>query len=232
MPGRRQQLERGSCVISFAFGQIPIQDGQADDEQYSGATKYLSANLQSFTLSRPSLTGNRIKLGSPVNQRVNDMKKNRIKTILIPLVSVSLLGAATASHAYGGGCDYRGGGNGAYGQKSHDMGRPNGGMKVERLAHKLNLTDGQQEQLKVIIEASRTERDALREKMQNNRAALREAMSSDNTASVRSLADQKGDLVADLTVLRANNKSQIASVLTPEQQKDFFEMKDHRPGRR
>lgn len=158
--------------------------------------------------------------------------KNRTKTILIPLLSVSLLGAATASHAYGGGCDNRGGGKGAYGQKFSDMGRPGGGMKVERMARRLNLTDKQQDQVKAIIEASRNEHEALHEKMQNNREALREAMSSDNTASVRSLADQKGDLMADLTVLRAKDRSQIKAVLTPEQQEDFADMKDRRPRRR
>ena len=159
--------------------------------------------------------------------------KKPMKTIIIPLLSVSLLGAATASHAFGGGCDQRGGkGKGAYGQKFDGKGYPDGSMRVERLAQKLDLTDAQQEQIAAIIEASSNTRESLQEKMQNNREALSEAMASDNSASVRSLADQKGDLIAELTVLRASDRSQIKAILTPEQQEEFAERKQRRRGRR
>lgn len=159
------------------------------------------------------------------------MKKS-MKTILVPLVSVSLLGIAASSYAYGGGCDYRGGGKGMYGNKFDRMGGPGEGMRIERLAQRLDLTDEQQAQVKEIKDASWEKHQALREKMQNNREAMREAIESDNTASIRSLADQKGDLIAEMSVLRANDRSKIKAVLTPEQQEEFADMKKRRFGRR
>lgn len=169
-------------------------------------------------------------LGFPLTKRVNNMKK-QFKTILIPLISVSLLGIATASYADRGGCDYRGGAKGAYGQKFDAKGGPDKGMRMERLAQKLGLTDTQKDKVSVIFETSRDEHQALRDSMQNNRKALHQAMGSDNAASVRSLAEQKGDLVTEMTVLRANKRSQIMAVLTPEQQEAFAQMKKHRRGR-
>ncbi len=158
--------------------------------------------------------------------------KNRFKTILIPIVSASLLGIATASYADKGNCEHRDGGKGAQGQKLGFKGHPGSAMRVERMASRLDLTDVQQNQVEAIIEASKDDQEALYKKIQSNREALREAMSSGNTASVRSLADQKGDLVAELTVLRSNDRTQIKAVLTSEQQEDFAEMKNRRPVRR
>ena len=158
--------------------------------------------------------------------------KNRVKTILIPLVSVSLLCAATASYANSGGCDYRGGGKGGYEQKFRTNASPDSGMKVERMARRLDLSDAQQNQIKTIIDASSQKREALQQEMQNNREALQEAMTSDDATTVRALADQKGDLMADLIVLRSSDRSQIKAVLTPVQQKDFSDMKGHRSRRR
>ena len=159
------------------------------------------------------------------------MKKS-MKTILVPLVSISLLGVAAASHAYGGGCDGRGPGKGMYGKQYERMGGPGEGMRIERLAQRLDLTDEQQAQVREIKEASREKHEALREKMQNNREAMREAIQSDNTASIRSLADQKGDLVAEMSVLKANDRAKIRAVLTPEQQQAFADMKKRGRGRR
>ena len=105
-------------------------------------------------------------------------------------------------------------------------------MKVERMARRLDLSDAQQNQIKTIIDASSQKREALHQEMQNTRDALQEAMTSDDAKTVRALADQKGDLMADLIVLRSSDRSQIKAVLTPEQQKDFSYMKGHRSRRR
>lgn len=166
-----------------------------------------------------------------LSKRVNIMK-NRVKTILIPLVSVSLLCVATASHANSGGCDYRSGSKGGYDQKFRANGSPDSGMKVERMARRLDLSDAQQNLIKEIIVASSQKREALHQEMHNNRDALQEAMTSDDAKTVRALADQKGDLMADLIVLRSSDRSQIKAVLTPEQQKDFSDMKGHKSRRR
>ena len=157
------------------------------------------------------------------------MKKS-VKIILVPLVSLSLLGAARASYAQGGGCDYRGG-KAPYGKKFDRMGGPGEGMRIERLAQRLDLSAEQQAQVKKIKDASWDKHQALREKMQNNREAMHEAIESGNTASIRSLADQKGDLIAEMSVLRASDRSKIREVLTPEQQQAFADMKKRRKPR-
>lgn len=153
--------------------------------------------------------------------------KNQMKTILLPLVTVSLLGVASASYADRGGCDYRAGGKPANGQKFAGKAGFDDGMKVERMARKLDLNENQQSQIQAIMDASKEDRQALRATMQNNREALKEAMGSDNTAIIRSLADQKGDLMAEKIVMRANTRSQIKAVLTPKQQEEFASIKRH-----
>ena len=101
------------------------------------------------------------------------MKKS-MKTILVPLVSVSLLGMAGASYADRGGCEYRGGGKAPYGKKFDHMGGPGKGMRIGRLAQRLDLSAEQQAQVKKIKDASWDKHQALREKMQNNREAMRD----------------------------------------------------------
>ena len=114
--------------------------------------------------------------------------KNRVKNILIPLLSVSLLCVAIASHANSGGCDYRGGGKGGYDQKFRANGSPDDGMKLERMARELDLSDAQQNQVKEIMDASSQKREALHQEIQNTRDALQEAMTSDDANTVRKLA--------------------------------------------
>ena len=100
------------------------------------------------------------------------------------------------------------------------------------MARELDLSDVQQNQIKEIMYASSQKREALHQEIQNTRDALQEAMTSDDAKTVRKLADQKGDLMADLIVLRSSDRSQIKAILTPEQKKEFSDMKGHKSRRR
>ncbi len=155
------------------------------------------------------------------------------KTVGLSLITASMLAmAASSAVADGRGCGKGPGfGKGAgFGQQSG----ANQGNKLERLASRLDLNDAQKTQVETILGTSKAERDATRTQLQENREALREATHNQpyNASLVRSLADQQGDLKANMIVLRANDHSQISGVLTEAQREKFNQQRQHRKHRR
>ena len=152
------------------------------------------------------------------------MKKS-FKTLLATALVVSSLGIAgqVAAMPYGGGPDgcMRGG------QK---MGPGGKGFNVERMTRKLNLTDEQSTQVQAIVDGYSEQMTDLRTKMQENRETLREfaRQTPFDEAEVRKLADEQGDLKADMIVLRAQQRSEINAILTDEQREQMQSMRGKR----
>lgn len=166
------------------------------------------------------------------------MMKKLNKTVWVPVLTASLLGLAVSNvYAGGQGCNamgskHSGQGMGQNAKNFNGRGdRMDSGMKADRLARKLDLEDGQQTQVAAIIDESQIAREALRDKMRGTTEALNAAMLANNQAQVRTLADQKGDLMADMIVMRAKKRSQINDILTPAQQEQFAQMKGGRMNR-
>jgi len=106
---------------------------------------------------------------------------------------------------------------------------PHGGgmQKMERMADELNLTDQQRQQFKQIHRDNRGAGMAIHDAMQDNRDVMRklDPGAKNYSKQVAKLADEKADLVKQMTIHRAEVRAQIHAILTPEQQKKASELK-------
>lgn len=102
---------------------------------------------------------------------------------------------------------------------------------IERMTRTLELTEAQQASIKKMQAAEQEKIAALHEKKQENRQQLRQAegVKPFDENAVRSLAEERGAIEAELTVARARMHSQIAALLTPEQQELAGKLR-HEPG--
>jgi protein CpxP len=90
---------------------------------------------------------------------------------------------------------------------------------LDRMARDLNLTDAQKAQIKTILDAERAAMEASRPKFEDLRKQIEAATANGqfDEATVRGLANQQAQLMADQMVEHERAKSQIYNVLTPDQ---------------
>ncbi len=141
-----------------------------------------------------------------------------VKTVLIAATLIGSV-AATAAHA-GRGCD----------KEHHGHRGSDSEHRINRLADRLELSAEQRDQVRAIADKSRPALRAVHDKMQENRKSMRALMQQEkvNDSDIRKLADARGKLVAEMTVLRARMKSDIHAVLTPEQRDKLKQHSEHR----
>ncbi len=159
------------------------------------------------------------------------MKKSS-KALLASVLIVSSfgLGSTVSAKEHGDRPDCERGG--------HHMGESdkhgNKGFNVDRLARKLDLGDDQRTQIEAVVEASKQQISAQRDKMQANREQLRSLTMQRplDVAAVRTFADAQGDLNADMIVLRAQQRAKINTILTDEQRAELEDMSRKERGRR
>lgn len=146
---------------------------------------------------------------------------------------LSSLGLAVPAYSMPAGEGYKKCMHGEY-KREHGGMHGKRGFDVDRLAEKLNLSDDQRSQMKVIIEESKPQISALREKMRENRKQLRELSQKTpfNETDVRKLAEAQGDVKAEMIVLRMQQRSQIQALLTEEQRVQMKEMREKKHWRR
>lgn len=151
------------------------------------------------------------------------------KPMRLFLIATVVTGVAVAGLAYampGGGerChrDGQGMGHGGMGAEA----------RIDRMADALDLSQKQRDQVRGIVDKSRPSMRELRDRMHANRKQLRALMQQDKTpqAEVRRLADIQGKAVADMIVLRTQMRTEIRSVLTPEQREKAQSHRDKRGG--
>ena len=105
------------------------------------------------------------------------------------------------------------------------------GMFGKRLAEKLNLTDAQKAQVKDIVKASRQENKAF---FQQAHATMREyftAKKANDTAKIDALQPTVDADRAQMKAIRTATEAKIASVLTPEQNAQWQQIKAERAAR-
>ena len=142
------------------------------------------------------------------------MKSNRMK-IFIASVVVLLVGAVAIAQTVH---------RAAY--------RHGGGMFSEHMlsfyAHKLDLTDAQQSQLKDIMAKEKPALKPLMLQLSQSRHQMRQLEEGDsfNEAQVRTLAAQQSQVMTELIVQKARIKSEMLQVLNPDQKTKFKEMMD------
>jgi protein CpxP len=92
------------------------------------------------------------------------------------------------------------------------------GRMLQRMTEQLNLTEAQQAQIKTILQTQKSKIQPLRQQLRQNRLAQTSAVTGTfDEAQVRSFAAKQAQIMTDLTVEKERTKSQIYSVLTPDQ---------------
>jgi Spy/CpxP family protein refolding chaperone len=112
------------------------------------------------------------------------------------------------------------------GMKGEGMDR--GEKFVNRMADRLQLTTEQRSSVQAVLQKSQPQRVNLKEKMQANRKALKELTRSGNSDNGRiaSLAQERGQLVADMIVQRSKVRGEIQQILTDTQREQFNQMRE------
>lgn len=138
--------------------------------------------------------------------------KTQLTTVV--LIIMLAIGGTLATRALA----YHGDGD----RRSDDCGKGYGKQhldRFEKMARVLDLTEVQQQQIKVILDASREANRPTREKLRANKSALRTAVKSEplDQQQIRGLVASGAELKADLLIRRAETRQQVDAILTPEQ---------------
>jgi Spy/CpxP family protein refolding chaperone len=154
------------------------------------------------------------------------MKKS-IKTLLIV---TAISGSVAAGFAYAmppdGGEQCMHGGHGmGFGHRGMDS-----DSRIDRMAERLGLTTVQRDKVRAIVDKSRPQSRALRDKLSESRKQLRTLIQQGTAkeSEIRKLADNQGKLIADKIVLRSKMQGEINAVLTPEQREKLQQHFEHR----
>ena len=138
-------------------------------------------------------------------------------------IAVTALGAAIAFAA-----PQQDGGKGW----GHGRGHGRHGIFGKQLAEKLNLTDAQKSQVKDIMKASRQENKAFFQQARATMKEFFEAKKAGDTAKMDALKPTLDSQRAQMKAIRAGEETKIASVLTPEQNAQWQQLKAERAARR
>ena len=102
----------------------------------------------------------------------------------------------------------------------------------QRFAQKLNLTDTQQQQIRVLQDGFKERNKAFFESSKETRKQFREARKANDTATIEALKPQMEAQRAQFKEIRESQMQQILTVLTPEQRAQFESLKAQRGERR
>src|ERR1051326_4604298 len=106
----------------------------------------------------------------------------------------------------------------------HGFGRRHGGM-LRHMTQELNLTEAQQTQIKNILADERTRTKPLMQQLrQNEQAQNAKIDGSFNDTQVRAFANNQAQIMRDLIIEKQKTKSQIYSVLTPDQRQKALQL--------
>lgn len=107
-----------------------------------------------------------------------------------------------------------------------------GGM-LKHMAKQLNLTEAQQTQIKSIMADGRSKTKPLTQQLRQNEQAQNAAVNGTfDEAQARAFANKQAQIMSDLMVERQRTKSQIYSVLTPDQRQKALQLMQQHEQRR
>jgi Spy/CpxP family protein refolding chaperone len=108
-----------------------------------------------------------------------------------------------------------------------------GGPGVGLPLRELNLSEAQQQQIRGVEQRYREQNQQLAERVRNAADAQRKAIETEpvNENAIRSTTQALADVEADAAIARARLRSEIFSLLTPEQQAQAKQLEAARPGR-
>ncbi len=139
------------------------------------------------------------------------------KAILTTAIAAMIAGAALTGTAYAKGGF---GGRGGFG----------GDAAIEHIIRALDLDDSQRAEVRRIADAARPQARSIADTLRDSHEQLATLTKADvlDEAALRSLADARGDVMADAMVARVQVMQQIRAVLTPEQLEKMDTMRDRR----
>ncbi|OGW48231.1 MAG: hypothetical protein A2078_08615 [Nitrospirae bacterium GWC2_57_9] len=128
------------------------------------------------------------------------------RRIMMSLVVVVMLVGSAYLAAAAGGPGFHGKGGGP-------------GMRMERMAEVLDLTDTQKEKVSAILKAEQEKTAPLRQQLAENREKMMQTTLSEkfDEAAVRAIATKQAQIKTEMMVSHARAKSEIHALLTPEQ---------------
>ena len=107
------------------------------------------------------------------------------------------------------------------------------GRRLQRMMRELNLSEAQQTQIRNILADERTRTKPLREKLrQNQQAEVVKVDGSFDDTQVRAFANNQAQIMRDLIIEKQRTKSQIYSVLTPDQRQKALQLMQQHEQRR
>jgi Spy/CpxP family protein refolding chaperone len=115
------------------------------------------------------------------------------------------------------------------GMKGGGMDRAEKGEKfLNRMTDRLQLTTEQRSSVQALLQKSQPKRISLKEKMQVNRKALKELARSgkSDSSQIAALAQERGQLVADMIVQRSKVRGEIQQILTDAQREQLNQMRE------
>ncbi len=151
------------------------------------------------------------------------------KSLAIITAGVIGLGAITAP-LLADSSRHCGGKNGGYSMMSgHGFGKDTDKM-IGKMARKLDMTEEQRDQAFAIADKYRPQVREAKFAMRENMKTLHQLStdSVDYTEQTQTLADQQGDLIADMIKLRTAMQADIEQILTAEQKTKFEKFKNKR----
>ncbi len=150
--------------------------------------------------------------------------KRTLSTIVLSTLLASTLVIGTSAYASpDGGKHFRG-------KPSPEMMQKKMQKRMDRMANKLGLNDGQKQQVKALRENRRNSMKPLRQQ----RRALRKQMAgldpkaSSFDQSVAEIANTKAELTRSMTIARGESRKQMAHILTSEQLVKMKQMRGKR----
>jgi|SRR5438309_3554771 len=112
------------------------------------------------------------------------------------------------------------------------FGRRHGWM-LKHMTRELNLTEAQQTRIKGILADARTRTQPLIEQLRQNQQAQNAAVTGDfDETQARAFAGKQAQIMSDLIVEKQRTKSQIYSVLTPDQRQKALQLLQQHAQRR
>ena len=155
-----------------------------------------------------------------------------MKKITVTLLSIALIAMGAIfvfGQTNGGSSDKAFTGKRGFGKhgKRHRRGGGKGFGMGGRMFKNLDLTDAQKEQMKTIRQTSRESSKALRQQMKANRQQLQQLTENGqfDEGSVAAVAQQLGQLHAQMIVEQQKVKAQMYNVLTADQKSKLAQMK-------
>ena len=102
--------------------------------------------------------------------------------------------------------------------------------RLDRMAERLELSGEQLTQIRTIIDETRPSLRTYHDQLRANRQQLRQLAKANSVDDnlLQALANEQGDLIAEMIVLRSQQQRAIRAVLTPAQQAQADALKGQR----